>query len=171
MKWISSLASGALSMVGGSWINLALIAAVLAMLGSGIGYIVHLNNSVSTLTANNAILDSALTAEKELVAKREFELTRQHDTVANLSKAMNRAVIERAALEKRLVAELGKLKDLVASAKKNPTEAEARINQTMASALRCNEIATGSTLTAEEDAGISLNQICPDLIASKRKSK
>jgi hypothetical protein len=56
-------------------------------------------------------------------------------------------------------------------AKNNPTEAEMRINRGTRDALRCNEIVTGSRLTADEISGIIQNHICPELIKTKTPKK
>ena len=164
MNWIT----GAFSLIGGSWLKLGIIAAIVAMLGSSVAYVVHLSNSVATLTANNAVLDSALAAEKELVSKREAELTRQRTTTTNLSRAMNRAIKERDTAEKKVASLLARA--VSAATKKDPDGAAREINQMSLFDLRCNEIATGSPLTAEEEAGIALNTSCPDLILSKKKA-
>jgi hypothetical protein len=56
-------------------------------------------------------------------------------------------------------------------AKNNPVEAEMRINRGTKDALRCNEIVTGSRLTAEEISGTIQNNICSDLIKTKTPKK
>lgn len=58
-----------------------------------------------------------------------------------------------------------------AIAKNNPSEAEMRINRGTKDALRCNEIVTGSRLTADEASGKIQNNICPDLIKIKTPKK
>jgi hypothetical protein len=59
-----------------------------------------------------------------------------------------------------------KMSRLDALAKAPPSETEMRVNRGTRDALRCNEIVTGSPLTADEISGKIRNNICRDLIES-----
>lgn len=68
-------------------------------------------------------------------------------------------------LREKFLDSQGRQRDFSKMANQRPKELQDRINRGTRFALRCNEIATGSPIKPEDEN----NNICPELIKSKKK--
>ena len=123
-------------------------------------------------------LQRDLVAAKQLLARLEDNIKAQETTITAMREdAVRQAAIQRALSERlsgiqQANADLakrfsqdssGRERNFAAFTNQRPSEVEQRANRGTRDALRCNEIVTGSPLTADEQAGKVINNICPHL--------
>lgn len=147
-------------------IGLYLKLAVLLALAFALLYIKDLRTQVALDKVNIGIVQSAYDAEKSEVANKDKDLQAQRATNSQLADIFAETDQERSALEKKLNAAISQMKT---AAVKDPKAVEVKINQGTVNALRCNELSTGSPLTADEKSGKTKNPVCQALLDSQVK--
>lgn len=154
-----------------SGIQAKFIAAVIIilMLVAAWFYVKHLESSLDAVKAMNARLEDVVTSQKLAIDNIKNDVIKMNKVQGNYSDKVQ--VIEKDAqdIEKKLTTtKNGNPRDLNKIANKKPTAFEKIINRASKDSLRCNELVSGSPLTADEKAGKVKNSVCPRLLGVKR---
>lgn len=128
---------------------------------SGLGYLYYTDtqNKISTLTANNAKLETAITTQEETIdalAKSAEQMKVEYEK-------LNKSYSEIRRQNNRLSDKLADI-DLGLLAEEKPAIMEKAVNQGTRNATRCFEILSGSPLTKDEKNATSaekFNSECP----------
>ena len=145
-------------------IKIAIAAILFSVLSGGYFYIESLQGRLEAAKEVQQRMEGVIEQQKMVLEQNQKDLKQMQD--------LNNKVSESAQNAQQEVNELrNKFSRFNAIAKNNPSEAEMRINRGTKDALRCNEIVTGSRLTADELSGKIQNNICPELIKLKNPPK
>lgn len=154
-----------------SGIQAKFIAAVIIilMLVAAWFYVKHLESSLDAVKAMNARLEDVVTSQKVAIDNIKNDVIKMNKVQGNYSDKVQ--VIEKDAqdIEKKLTTtKNGNPRDLNKIANKKPTAFEKIINRASKDSLRCNELASGAPLTADEKSGKVKNSVCPRLLGVKK---
>lgn len=148
----------------GMGIKIAIAAILFSIVSGGYFYIQALEGKLEAAAEVQQRMQGVIDQQKMVLEQNQKDLKQMQD--------LNNKVSEVAQTAQQEVNEMrNKFSRFNAIAKNNPSEAEMRINRGTKDALRCNEIVTGSRLTADEASGKIQNNICPDLIKIKTPKK
>ena len=148
----------------GIGIKVAIAAILFSVLSGGYFYIESLQGRLEAAKEVQARLEGVVEQQKLVMEQNQQDLQKM--------KEINTQIAEIAQTSQQEVNDMRtKFSRFNSIAKNNPTEAEMRINRGTRDALRCNEIVTGSRLTADEMSGKIQNNICPELIKLKAPKK
>jgi hypothetical protein len=132
-------------------------------------YVKHLESSLDAVKAMNARLEDVVTSQKVAMDNLKNDVIKMNKVQGKYSDKVQ--VIEKDAqdFEKKLTTtKNGNTRDLNKIANKKPTAFEKIINRASKDSLRCNEIVSGSPLTADERSGKVKNSVCPRLLGVKK---
>jgi len=148
----------------GIGIKIAIAAILFSIVSGGYFYIQALEGKLEAAAEVQQRLEGVIEQQKMVLEQNQKDIQKMQE--------INSQVAEVAQSAQQEVNEMrNKFSRFNAIAKNNPTEAEMRINRGTKDALRCNEIVTGSRLTADEISGKIQNNICPELIKIKTPKK
>ena len=148
----------------GIGIKVAIAAILFSVLSGGYFYIESLQGRLEAAKEVQQRMEGVIEQQKMVLEQNQKDLEQM--------KLINTQIAEIAQTSQQEVNDMRtKFSRFNAIAKNNPSEAEMRINRGTRDALRCNEIVTGSRLTADEISGKIQNNICPELIKTKTPKK
>jgi uncharacterized protein YoxC len=140
-------------------IKLIIAAILFSVISGGYFYIQALQGKLEAAAEVQQRMEGVITQQKMVMEQTQRDLKRMGE--------INQEVAAKAQAAQNEVSNLSrKMSRLDALAKAPPSETEMRVNRGTRDALRCNEIVTGSPLTADEISGKIRNNICRDLIES-----
>lgn len=152
---------------GGIQIKIIIALFVAGLLSTGYFYIQSLKNELQASMEAQQKLADTVDAQKKVMEQYTKDIERMSKLNEKLSSDFLSATKEMSSLEKKFKENsAGQQRNFNALAIRNPQAIEDKINRGTKYALRCNELATGAPLDADDDK----NNICPDLI-KKRKAK
>ena len=148
----------------GIGIKIAIAAILFSIVSGGYFYIEALEGKLEAAAEVQQRMQGVIDQQKMVLEQNQKDIQKMQE--------INTQIAEVAQGAQQEVNEMrNKFSRFNAIAKNNPTEAEMRINRGTKDALRCNEIVTGSRLTADEISGKLQNNICPELIKTKAPKK
>jgi alkanesulfonate monooxygenase SsuD/methylene tetrahydromethanopterin reductase-like flavin-dependent oxidoreductase (luciferase family) len=150
----------------GIGIKVAIAAILFSIISGGYFYIQALEGKLEAAAEVQQRMEGVITQQKA-------QMDRQNEDLKKMQ-AINVQIADKVQKAQQDVTELNRKfqkRDLVMLAGKKPDEVQMRVNRGTKDALRCNELVTGSPLTADELAGKVTNNICSDLIASQIPKK
>jgi len=150
----------------GLGIKIAIAAILFSVISGGYFYIEALQGKLEAAAEVQQRLEGVINQQKLVMERNAADLRKMQTINAEVAEKAGKAEREVAALSSKL----SKLDEVVVT-KAPPTQTEIKINRGTKDALRCNELVTGSPLTADELSGKIKNNICPELIASKIPAK
>jgi len=143
----------------GIGIKIAIAAILFSVVSGGYFYIQALQGKLEAAAEVQQRMEGVITQQKIVMEQTQRDL--------KLMNEINQDVAEKAQAAQNEVNNLSrKLSRLDSLSKAPPSETEMRVNRGTRDALRCNEIVTGSPLTADELSGKIKNNVCNDLIQS-----
>lgn len=144
------------------------IAIVLALSGLATGgwfYVQNLRGELALAAERQARLTDVVDSQKQAMETIQRDIGRMRETTSELNKKLAEAEQGRRELENKFNQNsAGKPRDFAALANKEPEKVEESINRGTRDSHRCNEIISGSALTANEQAGKVRNTMCPNLL-------
>jgi alkanesulfonate monooxygenase SsuD/methylene tetrahydromethanopterin reductase-like flavin-dependent oxidoreductase (luciferase family) len=150
----------------GIGIKVAIAAILFSIISGGYFYIQALEGKLEAAAEVQQRMEGVITQQKA-------QMDRQNEDLKKMQ-AINVQIADKVQKAQQDVTELNRKfqkRDLVMLAGKKPDEVQMRVNRGTKDALRCNELVTGSPLTADELAGKVTNNICSDLITSQIPKK
>jgi ElaB/YqjD/DUF883 family membrane-anchored ribosome-binding protein len=148
----------------GIGIKIAIAAILFSVISGGYFYIEALQGKLEAAAEVQQRMEGVITQQKMVMEQTQRDLKRMGE--------LNQEVAAKAQAAQNEVNSLrGKFSRLENIAKAPPSETENRVNRGTKDALRCNEIVTGSPLTADEKSGKVKNNICNDLIQAQLPKK
>jgi uncharacterized protein YoxC len=145
-------------------IKLIIAAILFSVISGGYFYIQALQGKLEAAAEVQQRMEGVITQQKMVMEQTQRDLKRMGE--------INQEVAAKAQAAQNEVSNLSrKMSRLDALAKAPPSETEMRVNRGTRDALRCNEIVTGSPLTADEISGKIRNNICKDLIESLKSKE
>ena len=148
----------------GIGIKIAIAAILFSIVSGGYFYIQALEGKLEAAAEVQQRMEGVIEQQKMVLEQNQKDIEKMQEINSNVAKVAEDAQVEANALR-------NKFSRFSGLAKNNPGEAEMRINRGTKDALRCNEIVTGSRLTADEISGKIQNNICPELIKTKAPKK
>jgi heterodisulfide reductase subunit A-like polyferredoxin len=154
-------------MFSGLAIKLGILAAVVAMIGGGVWYILHQNSKLAVAQEQMDKLTTAIRDQKDVIdgLKLDAELNRRANVSVGRTVTLQNTDTNR--LRRKFTqSKTGEPRSLGALAVAKPDTVERLINAGSANAARCIELATGAEFTKEELAATNpseINTICPSL--------
>lgn len=136
-----------------------LFVVIIVMGGIGYWYYTDTQSTISTLTANNAKLETAVATNEETINSLQAD----YAAMAAENQRINEAYAEIRRQNSRLADKLSDI-DLGLLAAEKPDSIERAINRGTVNAGRCFEILSGAPLTEEEQNATSaenFNKECP----------
>lgn len=152
----------------GSYLKIGLIAAVVVAAAGIYWYISHLQNSIKTLQYNNALLESSISQQQDIIVKQREDfaaITRANREIVNVTTQMRDEVEALRNRFNRMDAQ-GVRRDVGSLAVARPSLVERAVNTGSMNALRCVEIASGAPLTEREINARTRSEInieCPSI--------
>jgi len=144
------------------------IAIMLALSGAATGawfYVQNLRGELALAAERQARLTDVVDSQKQAMETIQRDLGRMQATQSELNKKLVDAEQGRRDLENKFNQNsAGRPRDFASLANKEPEKVEESINRGTRDAHRCNEIVSGSALTADEQAGKVRNSMCPTLL-------
>jgi len=132
---------------------------------SGYFYVLSLRSDLKVAEANQIKMQEAQEAQAKKIKKLDDDMKQAAKVRIELFRELSDASKERAELAKTFTQnKLGKKRDFSSIAVRKPGLVENIVNNATRDALRCNEIATGSPLTADERAGKVKNSVCGNML-------
>jgi predicted RecB family endonuclease len=148
----------------GIGIKIAIAAILFSVVSGGYFYIQALQGKLEAAAEVQQRMESVIDQQKLVMEQTQRDL--------KLMNEINQGVAEKAQAAQNEVNNLSRrLSRLDSLTKAPPSETEMRVNRGTRDALRCNEIVTGSSLTADELSGKIKNNVCNDLIQSLLPNK
>lgn len=133
-----------------------IIALILFMvISTGFMYIKVLRAELEAAAEVQIRMEGVINQQKLVLDRQEQDMKKMQEVNKEISAKVANAQQEVADLNRKFAS-----RDLAAIASAKPTETEERVNRGTKDALRCNEIVTGSPLTADEKSGKIRNSIC-----------
>lgn len=133
-----------------------IIALILFMvISTGFMYIKVLRAELEAAAEVQIRMEGVINQQKLVLDRQEQDMKKMQEVNKEISAKVANAQQEVADLNRKFAS-----RDLAAIASTKPTETEERVNRGTKDALRCNEIVTGSPLTADEKSGKIRNSIC-----------
>jgi hypothetical protein len=145
-------------------IKIAIAAILFSIVSGGYFYIQALEGKLEAAAEVQQRMEGVIEQQKMVLEQNQQDIEQMKDINTKISEIAQTAQQEVNDVRTKFARFNG-------IAKNNPTEAEMRINRGTRDALRCNEIVTGSRLTADEISGKIQNNICPELIKTKAPRK
>lgn len=144
------------------------IAIILALSGAATGgwfYVQNLRGELALAAERQARLTDVVDSQKQAMETIQKDIGRMQEATSELNKKLVEAEQGRRELENKFnQTSAGKPRDFAALANKEPEKIEESINRGTRDAHRCNEIVSGSDLTADEQAGKVRNTMCSNLL-------
>jgi uncharacterized phage infection (PIP) family protein YhgE len=138
---------------------------VVSTIVTGYSYIQSLRSELKAAAEREARMDDVITGQKKAMDTIQADVKRMSQTQNELNAKLNEAEQGRRDLEHKFnQSSNGKTRDFSALANKEPQRVEDSANRGTRDALRCNELVSGSPLTADEQAGKTRNTMCPGLL-------
>lgn len=148
------------------WAKIAAIVFIISTIGSGIWYIVDLNNDLSQALNEKEKLETVVENQKDLIESKEKDIRQIKSINSGLRKIVSKQKSEMRELnEKFNESSSGDERDLGEITLAKPGLVENIVNGATTDVNRCFELATGSPIT-EDDYD---NSSCKDLVESLRK--
>jgi hypothetical protein len=145
-------------------IKIAIAAILFSIFSGGYFYIQALEGKLEAAAEVQQRMEGVIEQQKMVLEQNQKDIEQMKDINTKISEIAQTAQQESNDIR-------NKFSRFNGIAKNNPSEAEMRINRGTRDALRCNEIVTGSRLTADEISGKIQNNICPELIKTKAPKK
>ena len=147
-----------------------IIAAILfTVISTGFMYIKALRAELEAAAEVQIRMEGVINQQKLVLDRQEQDMKKMQEVNREVSAKVANAQQEVADLNRKFAS-----RDLSAIASAKPTETEEKVNRGTKDALRCNEIVTGSPLTADEKSGKIRNSICnvfiKDLIEKEKSN-
>ena len=145
-------------------IKLAIFMALLAGAGGAFFYVQNLQATVDLLEANNAELEAAVDEQKQVIeqqAKDTKAIAFAHKNQMALNAKLDASINDLRAKFHKVNAS-GKKRDIGSLAEQKPALMAKVINRGTKNAMRCMEIAMGSSLTEKEKNATKKSQINPE---------
>jgi hypothetical protein len=140
-------------------IKLIIACVLFTVMTSGYFYIMALQGKLEAAAEIQQRMEGVIEQQKVVLEKQQEDVRKMQQLNNEMSKRFSETQQEVAQLSQKFAN-----RDLAASSLKNPDETEMKVNRGTKDALRCNELVTGSILTADEKSGKVRNGICNDLI-------
>ena len=148
----------------GIGIKIAIAAILFSIVSGGYFYIQALEGKLEAAAEVQQRMEGVITQQKMVMEQTQRDLKRMGE--------INQEVAAKAQAAQNEVNVLNrKFSRLDNIAKNPPSDTERRVNRGTQDALRCNELVTGSPLTADEKSGKIKNNICNDLIQAQLPKK
>lgn len=147
---------------------IAAVVAILILL-AGYFYVKHLQSSLEAAQAKVATFEDVISAQKLAMDTLKKDIARMNEIQTDYGNRVS--VIDgkvRNLADKFSKDRNGKPRDFAKDVAAQPDAMEIRINRATRDAHRCNEIVTGSPLTADERRGRVFNSICPEYMGGKK---
>jgi len=142
---------------------------IILMLVAAWFYVKHLESSLDAVKAMNARLEDVVTSQKVAMDNLKNDVIKMNKVQGKYSDSVQVIEKDTQELEKKLTTtKSGNARNLNKIANKKPTAFEKIINRASKDSLRCNEIVSGSPLTADEKSGRVKNSVCPRLLGVKK---
>jgi len=148
----------------GLGIKLAIAAILFSVVSGGYFYIQALEGKLEAAAEVQQRMEGVITQQKMVMEQQQADMKKMQSINAEVARVAQQAQNEVNVLSRKM----SRLDNL---AKAPPSETETRVNRGTRDALRCNELVTGSPLTAEEKSGRVRNTICNDLIQAQLPKK
>ena len=133
-------------------------------------YVKMLQAEIEAAKIRESKYQEAIQAKDEETEAIKADIAKIIQSQASINKKLQLAQTSVVNLEKKFTqTAAGKERDLGKDALAKPELIEKAINNGTVSALRCNEISTGSPLTDNEKSGKTVNTICPELFPKVEK--
>jgi hypothetical protein len=145
-------------------IKLAIFMALLAGAGGAFFYVQNLQATVDLLEANNAKLEAAVDEQKQVIeqqAKDTKAIAFAHKNQMALNAKLDASINDLRQKFHKVNAS-GKKRDIGSLAEQKPALMAKVINRGTKNAMRCMEIAMGSSLTEKEKNATKKSQINPE---------
>lgn len=153
--------------LSGIGLKIALGAIGISMIFSAWFYVKSLQSEIQAAQEVRARLEDNIKAQETAMNAMREDAIRQAAIQRALSESLSSIQQSTADLTKRFNQDsTGRERNFATFSTQQPTAVEQRANRGTRDALRCNEIVTGSPLTADERAGKVTNNICPHLLQS-----
>lgn len=148
----------------GFGIKIAIAAILFSIVSGGYFYIQALQGKLEAAAEVQQRMESVITQQKLVMEQTQRDLKKMNELNQEVAAKAQAAQNEVNALNRKF----SRFDNLT---KAPPSQTEVRVNRGTKDALRCNEIVTGSSLTADEKSGKVRNSICDDLIKSMLPQK
>lgn len=133
-------------------------------------YVKMLQAEVEAGKLRESKYQEAIQAKDEETSSIRADIDKIIKSQQAINKKLQDAQVSVTNLEKKFTqTSSGKERDLGKDALAKPELIEKAINNGTVSALRCNEVSTGSPLTDDEKLGKTVNTICPELFPKVEK--
>ena len=145
-------------------IKLAIFMALLAGAGGAFFYVQNLQATVDLLEANNVKLEAAVDEQKQVIeqqAKDTKAIAFAHKNQMALNAKLDASINDLRAKFHKVNAS-GKKRDIGSLAEQKPALMAKVINRGTKNAMRCMEIAMGSSLTEKEKNATKKSQVNPE---------
>jgi hypothetical protein len=148
----------------GLGIKLAIAAILFSVVSGGYFYIQALEGKLEAAAEVQQRMEGVITQQKMVMEQQQADMKKMQSINAEVARVAQQAQNDVNTLSRKM----SRLDNL---AKAPPSETETRVNRGTRDALRCNELVTGSPLTADEKSGRVRNTICNDLIQAQLPKK
>lgn len=151
--------------LSGIGLKIALGAIAISMAFSAWFYVKSLQSEVQAAKEVRARLEDNIKAQDTAMTAMREDAVRQAAIQRALSDSLSSIQQANTDLSRRFNQDSsGRERNFATYSTQQPTAVEQRANRGTRDALRCNELATGSPLTADEQSGKVTNNICPHLL-------
>jgi len=156
----------------GIGIKIAIAAILFSIISGGYFFIKEQAAQLELAKEVQAKLEGVIDKQNLAMDNIKADVERMGQVQGELSKQVNEADKANKDLAKKFTQDAeGRERNLAAMAAEKPSVVEEKINRGTKDALRCNELLTGSPLTADEQSGKVRNNICPDLLPKPEVKK
>ena len=139
---------------------------------TGLFYIQALKAEIEAGKIRESKYTETIAAKDAVAEQLKSDIASMIKAQNDLNKQLAQAQVSVTDLQKKFTQSAnGKPRNLDSLAIRSPNIMQDKINKGTVDALRCNEIITGSPLTADELSGKTINKICPDLLPKVESAK
>lgn len=144
--------------------RLGVLALLVSIIGGGYFYVQTLETKLQLAAEVQAKMEGVIEKQSIVMDNMKADVERMNTLQKELGQKIQEANQSTIDLNKKFTQDAeGRERNFAAMSNAKPDEVEMKANRGTKDALRCNEIITGSPLTAEEQSGKVQNNICPDL--------
>lgn len=157
---------------GGIGLKIAIAAILFSIVSGGYFYIQSLRSELKVAAEVQGKMQDVITSQTQAMNTIKQDIERMNEAQKEISSKVQEAQKTSDDLAKKFTQDSqGRERNLTREALARPQVMEEKINQGSKNALRCNEIITGSQLTADEKSGKVKNPICPNLFPKTETNK
>ena len=153
-------------MGAGLYIKITIAVVLFSLISGGYFYIQALQGRLQAAVEVQQRMEGVITQQKAQMDRQNEDIQKMQEINVQISDRVQKAQKDVTDLNRKF-----QKRDLALLASRNPSEVEIRVNRGTKDAMRCNELVTGSPLTAEELSGKVINNICSELLDSRIPKK